>query len=94
MLYAPGLTTLAEVRLVAGALTNPVNEPGPLLKGVTVAQLAAAGAKRISTGGALARAAVTALLRGGAEICEQGSFGWASELVSSADASRFLGNRT
>src|SRR5207237_1179798 len=53
VLYAPGLTTLDEVRLVAGALSKPVNVLGPLLKGVTVAQLADAGAKRISVGGAL-----------------------------------------
>src|SRR5437763_56294 len=51
VLYAPGLTTLDEVRLVTGALTKPVNVLAPLLKGVTVAQLADAGAKRISTGG-------------------------------------------
>ena len=43
VLYAPGLTTLDEVRLVAGALSKPVNVLGPLLKGVTVAQLAEIG---------------------------------------------------
>jgi 2-methylisocitrate lyase-like PEP mutase family enzyme len=53
VLYAPGLTMLDEVRLVTGALTKPVNVLAPLLKGVTVAQLADAGAKRISTGGRL-----------------------------------------
>src|SRR5215207_9725567 len=53
VLYAPALATLDEVRAVTGALQRPVNVLGPMLKGVTVEQLAEAGAKRISTGGAL-----------------------------------------
>lgn len=90
VLYAPGLTTLEEVRAVTGALSRPVNVLAPLLKGVTVAELAEAGAKRLSVGGALARAAVTALLRAGTEMRERGSFGWASDLTSSADVKRLL----
>lgn len=93
VLYAPGLKTLDEVRLVAGALTKPVNVLAPLLKGVTIAQLAAAGAKRISVGGALARAALTALLRACAEMRESGSFAWASDLVSSAEVTELLSVR-
>ncbi|MDT4951913.1 MAG: hypothetical protein QOJ02_51 [Acidobacteriota bacterium] len=93
VLYAPGLTTLDEVRLVTDALTKPVNVLAPLLKGVTVAQLADAGAKRISTGGALARAAITALLRAGADMCEAGSFAWTSDLASSADVKKLLSAR-
>jgi 2-methylisocitrate lyase-like PEP mutase family enzyme len=91
VLYAPGLTTLDEVRLVTGALNKPVNVLAPLLKGVTVAQLADAGVKRISTGGALARTAITALLRAGALMQEHGSFEWTSGLVSSADVKELLG---
>jgi 2-methylisocitrate lyase-like PEP mutase family enzyme len=93
VLYAPGLTTLDEVRSVAGALGKPLNVLAPVMKGVTLAQLAEAGAKRISTGGALARAAVTALLRAGAEMLNHGSFGWTSELTSSAEVGRLLGAR-
>ena len=94
MLYAPGLKTLDEVSLVTGALSKPVNVLAPLLKGVTVAQLADAGAKRISVGGALARAAVTALLRAGAEMRDRGSFGWTSDLESGAGVSRLLSGGT
>jgi 2-methylisocitrate lyase-like PEP mutase family enzyme len=90
VLYAPGLTTLDEVRVVAGALTKPVNVLAPLLKGVTVAQLAEAGVRRISVGGALARAAITALLHASAEMREAGSFAWTSELASSADLKKLL----
>jgi 2-methylisocitrate lyase-like PEP mutase family enzyme len=91
VLYAPGLTTLDEVRLVTSALGKPVNVLAPLLKGVTVAQLADAGARRVSTGGALARAAITVLLRAGGEMRESGSFAWTSDLASSADVKKLLG---
>jgi 2-methylisocitrate lyase-like PEP mutase family enzyme len=90
VLYAPGLTTLDEVRLVTGALNKPVNVLAPLVKGVTVAHLSDAGVKRISTGGALARAAITALLRIGAQMQEHGSFEWTSELASSVDVKTIL----
>jgi 2-methylisocitrate lyase-like PEP mutase family enzyme len=90
VLYAPGLTTLDEVRLVTGALTKPVNVLGPLLKGVTITQLADAGVRRISTGGALARAAITVLLRAGGEMLERGSFAWTSDVASSADVKKLL----
>ena len=93
VLYSPGLKTLDEVRVVSGALTKPLNVLAPLLKGVTVAQLAGAGAKRISVGGALARAALTALLRASAEMREAGSFAWTSDLASSADVKKLLSTR-
>jgi 2-methylisocitrate lyase-like PEP mutase family enzyme len=90
VLYAPALTTLDEVRLVTSALRKPVNVLAPLVKGVTVAQLADAGAKRISLGGALARAALSALLRASAEVQDQGSFGWTSNLVSGNELGKLL----
>ena len=90
VLYAPALTTLDEVRLLTSALSKPVNVLAPPLKGVTVAQLADAGAKRISIGGALARAAITALLRAGIEMRDQGSFGWTSDLASSTEVKKLL----
>lgn len=91
VLYAPGLTTIDEVRLVASALSKPLNVLAPPLGGVTVAELAEAGAKRVSLGAALARAAINALLRAGAEMRERGSFGWAADLASGAEVARLLG---
>lgn len=94
VLYAPGLRTLEEVRLVTGALSKPVNVLAPSLGGVTVAELSEAGAKRISLGAALARAALTALVRAGTEMRERGSFGWASDLVSGGEVAKLLGDST
>lgn len=90
VLYAPALATLDEVRLVTSELSRPINVLAPLVKGATVAQLADAGARRISLGGALARAALAALLRASREIQDQGSFGWTSDLASANDLSKIL----
>ncbi|MDQ3908765.1 MAG: isocitrate lyase/phosphoenolpyruvate mutase family protein [Acidobacteriota bacterium] len=94
VLYAPGLKTLDEVRLVTGALSRPVNVLAPFIKGATVAELAEAGAKRLSVGGALARAAITALLRAGEEMRERGSFTWSNELVSSGEVAKLLASES
>jgi len=54
VLYAPGLRNLAEVRQVVQAVKRPFNVvTGWLDPSITAAQLAEAGAKRISVGGAL-----------------------------------------
>ena len=92
VLYAPALTTLDEVRAVTGALGKPVNVLAPPLKGATVAQLADSGAKRISVGGALARAAIATLLDAGTEMRDQGGFSWISNLAPNATISSLLGS--
>ena len=84
VLYAPGLTTLDQVRAVTDAVKKPVNVLATMLKGATLEQLAEAGAKRISIGGALACAALAPVLGAAAEMLDEGSFGWTSELASSA----------
>ncbi|MGI8469746.1 MAG: isocitrate lyase/PEP mutase family protein [Pyrinomonadaceae bacterium] len=90
VLYAPALKTLDEVRLVTSALNKPVNILAPFVKNVTVAQMAGAGAKRISVGGALARAAFTALIRAGLEMQNQGSFKWTTDSVSGSEVQKLL----
>lgn len=61
-----------------------------LLAGLGFEALADAGVKRISIGGAPARAALTALLRAGIEMRDEGSFGWTSDLATSADVHKLL----
>ena len=72
-LYAPGLSTLDEVKAVVSAVAPlPVNVLArPTF---TVADLKRAGARRISVGGALARVAWTAFLDAAREIGERGTF--------------------
>ena len=80
VLYAPGLTTLEDVAAVVRAVDRPVN----VLAGAqfSVAALAEIGVRRISAGGALARAAYGAFLLAAREMKEQGTFRFAEQAIS------------
>jgi 2-methylisocitrate lyase-like PEP mutase family enzyme len=80
VLYAPGLTTKEDIAAVVSAVDRPVNVLMGL-KGLelSVAELSPLGVKRISVGSALARYALTALLRGAREMREHGTFRFAEE---------------
>ena len=72
-LYAPGIRTREHVEaVVRAAAPKPVNVLA--WDSATVAELAAWGARRISVGGSLARAAWTGFLDAAREIAERGSF--------------------
>jgi 2-methylisocitrate lyase-like PEP mutase family enzyme len=73
-LYAPGLRTKSEIETVVQAVApKPVNVlVGSELS--SVAELAAVGARRISVGGALARAAWGGFLEAAQELAERGTF--------------------
>jgi 2-methylisocitrate lyase-like PEP mutase family enzyme len=90
VLFAPGITTLEQVRAITQAVSKPVNVLGVMVTGATVAQLAEAGAKRISVGGALSRAAVTALIRTATQMRDHGSFAWTADLASGGEVKRLL----
>jgi 2-methylisocitrate lyase-like PEP mutase family enzyme len=83
VLYAPGLTSKEDIAAVVSSLDRPVNVLAGL-KGMelSVADLAALGVKRISVGGALARAALGALLRAAKEMREQGTFTYTREAAT------------
>src|SRR5215218_4628105 len=90
-LFAPGLRDLATIRAVVAAVApTPVN----VLVGAdftTVAELAAAGVRRISVGGGLARTAWTGFLAAAREIAEQGTFGHLGRAVPYAEMNAALG---
>ena len=73
-LYAPGIRTKGDIAAVVKAVApRPVN----VLVGsdfTTVAELTEAGVRRISVGGALARAAWTGFITAAKEIAERGTF--------------------
>ena len=84
-LYAPGIRTPEQIAAVVRAVApRPVN----VLVGAdftTVADLARAGVRRISTGGALARAAWGGFLEAAREIAEHGTFKGLAHAVSWAE---------
>jgi 2-methylisocitrate lyase-like PEP mutase family enzyme len=68
VLYAPGLRTVEEIRAVCSAVTRPVNVLAvPFL---SFAEIAAAGARRVSVGGALTWVAVRAAADAAASLQE------------------------
>ncbi len=74
VLMAPGLPNVDAVRAVCAAVAKPVNfmagMPG---KSFTVAELAAAGVKRISLAASLYRTAMNGLLAAATEVKTQGT---------------------
>jgi 2-methylisocitrate lyase-like PEP mutase family enzyme len=89
VLYAPGLTTLEQIRTVCGSVSRPVNVVMGLVGGAfSVPQLAEAGVKRISLGSTLARAALGALTRAAREMRDQGTFSFAAEAIPFAEIER------
>ncbi|MGH8699677.1 MAG: isocitrate lyase/PEP mutase family protein [Burkholderiales bacterium] len=77
VLFAPGLPDLAAVRAVCAAVSKPVNfMVGIRGKSFTVAELEAAGVRRISLATSLYRAAMSGLLEAAREVKEQGTFGY------------------
>jgi len=86
VLYAPGLKTLTEVRTVVSAIKRPFNiVTGGLDPDITASQLADAGAKRISVGGALSRLVLAAFVDAGRNMAEHGSFTWMRGMMATQD---------
>jgi 2-methylisocitrate lyase-like PEP mutase family enzyme len=76
VLYAPGLTKLAQIRTLVAAVDRPVNVLA-MAGGPSVAELAAAGVSRISVGGAFAFAALAAVVDAARELLDAGTYGYA-----------------
>jgi 2-methylisocitrate lyase-like PEP mutase family enzyme len=81
VLFAPGLKTLEDIRAVCSSVDRPVNVIGAGLP-FTLQQLEEAGVRRVSVGGALARAAYGAVEQAVQEMLDGGTFGWARGIPS------------
>jgi 2-methylisocitrate lyase-like PEP mutase family enzyme len=72
VLYAPGLRTVDEIRTVCDAVEAPVNVLA--LGNLSFAEIAEAGAQRVSVGGALTWVAVNAFAEAATRIRDEGDF--------------------
>jgi 2-methylisocitrate lyase-like PEP mutase family enzyme len=72
VLYAPGLRGGDEIRTVCSAVSRPVNVLAR--PGLTLREIAGAGAQRISVGGALTWTAVEAMAAAATAIRDEGDF--------------------
>ena len=91
VLYAPGLNDIDTIRTVVSSVGKPVN--ALVSSGnahLTAAQLAAVGVRRISVGGALARAATHAFIEGARAIAQRGEFGYAAGVTPLSELNALL----
>ncbi|HTU76819.1 MAG TPA: isocitrate lyase/phosphoenolpyruvate mutase family protein [Trebonia sp.] len=87
VLYAPGLTSLADIRRLVQAVDRPVNVLA-LAGAPSVSELAEAGVSRISVGGAFAWAAYGALADAATELRDKGSYGYLANSATGREAFR------
>ncbi len=91
VLFAPGLPDLAAVRAVCAAVSRPVNfMVGIRGKSFTVAELEAAGVRRISLATSLYRMAMTGLLAAAREVKDRGTFGYLDQSVPTQELNAFM----
>lgn len=91
VLFAPALPDLAAVRAVCSAVSKPVNfMVGIRGKSFAMAELVAAGVKRISFASSLYRAAITGLIEAASEAKQRGTFGYLEKTITSAELYKFL----
>jgi 2-methylisocitrate lyase-like PEP mutase family enzyme len=91
VLMAPGLPDLAAVRAVCAALSKPFNfMAGIRGRSFSVAELAAAGVKRISLATSLYRAAMSGLVAAAREVQDRGSFGYVETGLSTPELNAFM----
>jgi 2-methylisocitrate lyase-like PEP mutase family enzyme len=90
-LYAPGIRTREQIAaVVAGVAPKPVNLLIGSASGLTMADAAELGVRRVSVGGALARVAWGAFMRAARLLAEQGSFDGLADAASGAELDAFF----
>jgi 2-methylisocitrate lyase-like PEP mutase family enzyme len=91
VLMAPGLPDLDSVKKVCAALKKPFNfMAGIKGKSFSVAELEAAGVKRISLATSLWRAAMSGMIDGAREVKEKGTFGYLDRSLMTPEVNRYL----
>jgi 2-methylisocitrate lyase-like PEP mutase family enzyme len=92
VLYAPGITSVEDIRTVCASVKKPVN----MLMGIkgapplSVKQLGELGVRRISIGSGFSRAAFTAFLHAAREVRDDGTFTFADEALYMSEISELF----
>jgi len=90
-LYAPGIRSTEQIMAIVQAVApKPVNVLMSAATGLTVADLAGLGERRISVGGALARVAWGSFTRAAKEIATEGRFDAFANAVPMAEINGFF----
>ena len=92
VLYAPGIRDLPTIRTLVAAVPKPVNVVMGLADpDLTLKELEAAGVRRVSVGGALARLALAAVRDAALAMRDQGSFGWVKDIMPAKELRSIFG---
>jgi 2-methylisocitrate lyase-like PEP mutase family enzyme len=90
--FVPGVDDEDTIRRLAVAIPAPLNVvAGLAAKRIDIPTLFSLGVKRVSLGGSLARAALTALEHAGRELRESRTLGFLDGAISYADVQRRFG---
>ena len=91
VLYAPGITDMAEIATLVKAVDRPVNVVAGL-QGLhfNMDELSKAGVRRVSIGGALTRVALAAVLNAAREMRDHGTFEFVNGPITSREISQLL----
>ena len=86
VVYAPGLITKQDIQAAVHAVDKPMNVLMGLAGcGLTLEELSEIGVKRVSTGSALARAAIGAFVDAAREMSARGTFTFAEKAAKTSD---------
>ena len=91
VLMAPGVPDLQSVATICKSLSKPYNfMAGIKGRSFTVAELEAAGVRRISLATSLYRAAMTGLIDAAREVKEKGSFAYLERTIATPEINKFF----
>ena len=91
VLYAPGLKTIEEMKIVLDAVSKPVNiVMGFADPTITLEQLGEIGVRRVSIGAGLSRVALNAFMKAAQEM-KDGRFGFINDMISFGDVKKGFG---
>jgi 2-methylisocitrate lyase-like PEP mutase family enzyme len=89
--FVPGVVEEDDIRRLADAVPAPLNVVAGLASLTDAPTLFSLGVKRVSLGGSLARASLSALERAGRELLDHGTLGFLDGAVAYADLQRRFG---
>ena len=94
VLFAPGLPNLDAIRTVCASVTKPVNVVlGAKNTPYSLADLAAAGVRRVSTGSSFARAALTGLRDASLELLGPGTATYLDDAITFAEVTALMASK-
>ncbi len=91
VLFAPGLPTLDAIATVCREVSKPVSVVQAAKNAAfSLSELEAAGVRRVSTGGALIRAALSAVREAGVELRDEGRSTYLDRIMTTADVNALM----